>query len=97
LSGAFSGLMDLQAALGVLYFLWNGFAQTGFPAYRWEHAVTMLLAVVAAHLPRMWKNLEDTKRYRNAFLAVLVALLLVFAGIAPIGGWTRWWHITGLF
>ena len=97
LAVAFGGLMDTQLLLGLLFFILDGLGKTGFPPYRWEHAVTMLLAVIAAHLPAMWKKQTDAVRTRNTLIAVLVSLLLVFAGIRPLGGWGRWWHITGLF
>ena len=37
LTSAFSGLMDLQVLLGLIYLIWNGIAVTGFPTYRIEH------------------------------------------------------------
>lgn len=97
LTGAFGGLMDTQLLLGLLFFILDGLGKTGFPPYRWEHAVTMLLAVIIAHLPALWKKQSDAIRTRNTLIAVLIALLFVFAGIRPLGGWVRWWHITGLF
>lgn len=97
LAGAFGGLMDTQMLLGVLFFVLDGLGKTGFPPYRWEHAVTMFLAVVAAHLPAMWKSKEDSVRTRNTLIAVGASLLLIFIGVGPLGGWVRWWHITGLF
>jgi hypothetical protein len=97
LTGAFGGLMDTQLLFGLLFFVLDGLGKTGFPPYRWEHAFTMLLAVVAAHLPAMWKKKDDAVRTRNVLIAVSVSLLLVFLGVGPLGGWVRWWHITGLF
>ena len=97
LTGAFGGLMDTQLLLGVLFFVLDGFGKTGFPVYRWEHTVTMLLAVFVAHLPAVWKNKSDAVRTRNTLIAVTVSLLLIFAGVSPLGGWVRWWHITGWF
>lgn len=94
LTAAFSGLMDAQMLLGILYLLIDGFGRLGFPRYRLEHAGTMLLAVVVAHLPAAWKKLPDNLRTRNTLIAVIVALLIVAIGIIPLGGWTRWWHIT---
>lgn len=97
LTGAFGGLMDTQMLLGLLFFVLDGLGQTGFPAYRWEHAVTMFLAVIVAHLPAIWKKQTDAVRTRNTLIAVAASLLLVFVGIRPIGGWSRWWHVIGLF
>jgi len=97
LTSAFSGLMDTQMLLGLLFFVLDGLGKTGFPPYRWEHAVTMFLAVGAAHISARWKKKDDAIRTRNTLITVVISLLLVFIGIAPLGGWTRWWHITGLF
>jgi hypothetical protein len=97
LTGAFGGLMDAQLLLGLLFFVLDGLGKTGFPPYRWEHAVTMALAVIVAHLPSIWKKKEDALRTRNTLIVVAVSLLLVFIGVGPLGGWARWWHVTGLF
>lgn len=99
LTAAFSGLMDTQMLLGILFLLVSGFglvsgAADGFPRYRWEHAVAMTLAVIVAHLPARWKSAADDIRTRNTLIAVVIALLIVFLGIIPLGGWTRWWNIT---
>lgn len=91
LLSAFSGLMDLQALLGLVYFFWTGMIMgVGFPIYRIEHMSLMLAAAVVAHLPSMWKKQSSQKRLRNSLLAVLAALVLVFLGVARLpGGWTR--------
>lgn len=77
LSSGFSGLMDLQALLGVALLVLKGITPL-----RLEHAGTMIVAVVVAHLPMRWKNAPDAVRYRNGLFAVLGALLLVSLGIA---------------
>lgn len=97
LTSSFSGLMDTQMLLGILFLVVDGLGTTGFPRYRIEHAATMVVAVIVAHLPAMWKKADDGIRTRNTLIAVVVSLLIIFIGIAPIGGWPRWWHITGLF
>lgn len=97
LTNVFGGLMDTQLLLGVMFFILDGLGKTGFPPYRWEHATTMLLAVITAHFPALWKMKADSLRTRNTLIVVVISLLLVFAGIGPLGGWVRWWHITGLF
>jgi hypothetical protein len=97
LVSGYTGLLDLQLLLGLMYFLLTGFGGLGFPAYRWEHFITMTVAIVIAHLSAIWKKADDQTRYRNTLLVVLLSLLIIFVGIIPIGGWARWWHITGLF
>ncbi len=49
---------------------------------RVEHAVTMILAVVAAHLTALWRKSDDSpKKYRNQFFMVLLSLLFVLLGV----------------
>jgi len=84
----FSGLMDLQALLGVI--LLFGLSSGGFPGYRMEHLTTMLLAVIVGHLPMRWKNAPPALRFRNGLFCILGALLLVLVGIARLpGGFAR--------
>ena len=82
LSSGFSGLIDLQVTLGLIYLIWNGLAVEGFPMFRIEHAVTMIIAAVVAHLPARWKNAEDKLRFRNSFFIVLDVLIIIFIGVA---------------
>jgi hypothetical protein len=90
LTKVFAGVVDLQVLLGIIYLLWNGFAGAGFPRYRIEHAVTMILAAVAAHFAGRGKGSSDSAIFRNATIAVLVTLLLIYAGVAVLpGGWSR--------
>jgi len=88
LSSGFSGLMDLQVTLGLLYFLITGFGGVGFPLYRIEHGVTMLIAAGVAHAPSMFK--KATNKYAVALGAIAGALVLVYIGVALLpGGWSR--------
>ena len=88
LSSGFSGLMDLQVTLGLLYFFVTGASGAGYPLYRIEHLVTMLLAALAAHTPAMFKKAAN--RHAVGFLAVLCAMILVVIGVARLpGGWSR--------
>lgn len=87
LSAGFGGLMDLQVTLGLIFFFWSGMS-VGFPMFRIEHMVIMLLAAVSAHLPSFMKKVEN--KYAVAFFAVLGALVLVAIGVARLpGGWSR--------
>jgi len=90
LMSGFSGLMDLQAAFGLIYFLWSGFAVEGFPTIRFEHAGIMLVAAVVAHMHVIWKKSEDKIRFRNSLFIILDTLIIVFIGVAILpGGWSR--------
>jgi DNA-binding transcriptional regulator of glucitol operon len=97
LNTAFVRLMELQMLLGILFFVWSGFAGTGFPGYRWGHVIAMTIAVALSHVPDRWKAAAGEVRYRNSLIVLVVIVLVIIAGILPIGGWTRWWHVTGLF
>ncbi|GEM_PF-254849 len=96
-SAAFAGLMDLQVLVGVVFFVWNGaLIPNGFALrHRWEHLAVMLVAVVLAHLPALWKKRPDAIRYRNGLIAIGLSLLLIVLGISALPG-DRWWTITGL-
>jgi hypothetical protein len=91
LASGFSGLVDLQVTLGIIYMIWNGLAAgTGFPGYRILHGVIMIIAAVFAHLPVRWKDAEDKIRFRNSLFVVLDVLIIVFIGIAQLpGGLTK--------
>ena len=86
LMSGFSGLMDLQVTLGIIYLLWNGFAEEGFPAFRIEHAITMIIAAVVAHLPARWKNADDKTRFRNNLFAISASVVLVLIGVSFLIG-----------
>ena len=89
LSSGFSGLMDLQVTLGFLYFFITGFGGAGFPLFRIEHLVMMLLAAVAGHTPIMFKK-RAWNKHAVALGAIIVSLLLVYVGVMRLpGGWGR--------
>jgi uncharacterized membrane protein YphA (DoxX/SURF4 family) len=88
LASGFSGLMDLQVLLGLVYFIWNGIAVTGFPMFRILHMITMLIAAAVAHLPSRFKAVNDKLRFQYSFLAIIASLVLVFIGISFLpNGW----------
>ncbi len=81
-----TGLMDLNLIMGlILLFGLDG----GFTRNRVDHAVTMILAVVAAHFSARWKNSSGaTVKFRNQLITVIVALALVMVGVTQLrGGW----------
>ncbi|MEW5828066.1 MAG: hypothetical protein AB1846_04180 [Chloroflexota bacterium] len=89
LSAGFSGLMDLQVLLGVIYLFATGFGGEGFPAHHLIHAAIMLLAAAAAHVPAMFRK-READQLLVGLLAVLGALALVAVGVAVLpGGWSR--------
>lgn len=86
LMSGFSGLMDLQATLGIIFLLWSGFTGAGFPAFRIEHGVTMIVAASVAHLSARWKNADDKTRFRNNLFTIIAALILVMIGLTFLVG-----------
>lgn len=87
LSAGFSGLMDLQVLLGFVFFFWNG-SVVGYPMFRIEHLVTMLVAAVVAHLPSFMKKAGN--KFTVGLYAIVGALVFVFIGVALLpGGWSR--------
>jgi hypothetical protein len=78
----FSGLMDLQGLLGLIFFLGTGFAGIGFPIDRILHGLAMIAAVVIPHFSRLWKTANNQTRHVNNFFAVLSSFLLILFGLA---------------
>lgn len=88
LSSGFSGLLDLQVMLGLLYFFITGFGGVGFPPYRIEHLVTMLIAAVVGHAPSIFK--KAPRKHAVAFYSVIGAMILIVIGVYRLpGGWSR--------
>ncbi len=90
LTAAFSGLMDLQVTLGLIFLIADGIAGAGYPIYRIEHGFTMIVAAVVSHLPARWKTASDALRFRNTLFCIVGALMLVYLGVSQLpGGWSR--------
>lgn len=76
-------VLDINVLLGLILLLFGG----GFSGPRLEHATTMLLAAVAAHMTAIWRRSTDSPtKYRNQLLLVLLALALVFLGVWRLRG-----------
>lgn len=88
LMAAFSGLIDLQVAIGLILILLSGFAGVGFPRYRIEHAFIMIIAAVIAHLSMRWRNAEMHIRARNNVALIVGVLVIVYIGVSLLPqGW----------
>lgn len=96
LTTAFAGFMDLQMLLGLILLVLNMSIKGSIEQDDIEHASTMFLAVIAAHLPALWKKKEDSIRTRNTLIAVIASIILIFLGVGRLG-MEKWIHITGLF
>jgi hypothetical protein len=82
LAAGFSGLMDLQVAIGLVYLIWNGIAVAGFPFYRILHMIVMIIAAAVGHVPSRLKSMPDKPRFQYSLFAVIGSLVLVGIGIA---------------
>ena len=87
----FSGVIDLQITLGLIFFIWNGFAGAGFPRFRFEHGFIMIISAVIPHLYKRWKNAKDLVHFRNGIYLILITGILIFLGVLMLpGGLARW-------
>jgi hypothetical protein len=76
-------ILDINVLLGLIILFFGG----GFTGPRLEHATTMILAVIAAHMTAMWRrSTDDTVKFRNQLLLVALSLLLVLFGIIRLRG-----------
>jgi hypothetical protein len=82
---AFTIVIDLQWLVGLILFLVLDSFKVGF---RWEHALTMTIAVAVAHVSMRWRKSPDAIRYRNDLIVVIAVLMIVFIGVARLPqGW----------
>lgn len=88
LMSGFLGALDLQVTLGLILIVGLGLTGGGWPGYRIEHGVTMLLAVFLGHASARWKDAETSIRARNNFFVLLGVLTLVLVGVSRLPqGW----------
>lgn len=74
-------VLDINVLLGLILLF-----SRGFNGLRLEHATTMILAVIAAHVTAIWRKSTDSPtKYRNQLLMVLLSLLLVVMGVIRLG------------
>ncbi len=85
LMSAFSGLVDLQVLLGLVLLIGSGI----YSMQRIEHAGTMIIAAVLAHLPMLWRKGDSPNVLRNNFLVIVAVMILIVAGVTSLVG-NRW-------
>jgi hypothetical protein len=79
-------MLDIQLLLGIVLWImgqqWIGYN----PLAAWEHPVTMILAVVAAHVTwsRIKKQTVATQKFRTATIGYAVTAFVLALGIARI-------------
>lgn len=80
----FSSLVGLQWLLGVILLLVYG----TYTQYQLEHAATLTIALIVAHLYLPFRRQADQRRYVASLVVILVTLLLVYVGVARLPqGW----------
>jgi hypothetical protein len=78
--------IDIQFLLGLLLWIsearWTGAA----PLASWEHPVTMILAVAAAHITstQVKKRVDDQAKFRTGAIGYLITGVIVALGVARI-------------
>ena len=79
----FTILLDVNVLLGLILLLFGG----GFSGPRLEHATTMVLATIAAHMTARFRGTPvAATKFRNQLLLVLLALGLVLMGVFRLRG-----------
>lgn len=79
----FTILLDINVLLGLIILFFGG----GFTGPRLEHATTMILAVIAAHMTAIWRRSTDSSlKFRNQLLMVVLAVILVIFGVIRLRG-----------
>ena len=78
-----TGLMDLQALLGIILLI-----GLGIERFRIEHAIIMIIAIVILHLSVFWRNKSDNVKYRNNLLSIVLSMIVVVLGVGVLPqGW----------
>jgi hypothetical protein len=86
LGAAYASAMTVQFLLGLVSLLLLAVNGAFRPAAHAEHAFYGLLATALAHMPPMFKNQPHKQRFRNAFLLVLLSLLLILLSVTRLRG-----------
>jgi hypothetical protein len=80
----FSSLVGLQWLLGVILIVALGV----YTSTQWEHAATMTIALIVAHLYLAFRRRDDQTRYVASLAVIIVTVIIVFVGVARLPqGW----------
>ena len=87
---AYTASLDLNLLLGLIILIIGIFNDlpTAVWRIRGEHLLVMVLAVVAAHMTARWKKASDNIRFRQTALFILISMILIYVGVATVGGWS---------
>lgn len=81
LMAIFTGCLDLQWLMGAVLFVLTA-TSSGLTRKHWEHAFTLTLALVLAHISAKWKSAPTAIRARNYLFITLGVIALIVAGVA---------------
>lgn len=81
LMAIFTGCLDLQWLMGAILFVLTA-TSSGLTRKHWEHAFTLTLALVLAHVSAKWKSAPTAIRARNYLFITLGVIVLIVAGVA---------------
>ena len=84
LMSVFSGLLDLQATAGLVFFLWSRYEGILYPHSVSLHALVMFIAAVIPHFARYWESADNPTRYLNNFYLLLASFLLMLVGLSLV-------------
>lgn len=78
--------IDIQFLLGLLLWISEARWTSAVPLASWEHPVTMILAVAAAHITstQIKKRDDDVSKFRTGAIGYLVAGAILALGVARI-------------
>ncbi|HID52921.1 MAG TPA: hypothetical protein EYP41_12920 [Anaerolineae bacterium] len=82
---AYTVFLDIQLLMGLTLLIFGN----NFNRPHLEHATTMIIAVVVAHLNAIWRKSGDSgKIFRNNIIVILLSLALILLGVIRLrGGW----------
>jgi hypothetical protein len=88
---AFTVSLDIQVTLGLILLAVRLINGMPFQAHYLLHAVVMVGALAVGHMSAAWKKSARLTRARKNMMVIVVAMVLIFIGVALLpGGMARW-------
>jgi hypothetical protein len=89
LAASFPMVMDIQLLLGLILWIVRQQWTIALPTRTWEHPVTMILAIVVAHVgwSRVKKSNESANKFRTGVIYDAISGLLLAIGVMRITEW----------
>ncbi len=77
-------LIEVQSAVGLVFFVWSGLSGDGFPMNRILHFVAMFLSALAPFVADRLDFLEQASPHLRNFYSLLASFLLMLVGLSFI-------------